>query len=125
MPLTPKRRAEILEELDRKFRGEAAAIPTAAKVRYVKCEALRALSEERQGQTRDHSCYWPGCDKQVPPAMWGCRAHWMKLPAVLRAKVWAAYRPGQEKTMTPSRKYVKVAREVREWVLKHKETADG
>jgi len=24
-----------------------------------------------QGQTRNHHCHWPGCDKQVPPAMWG------------------------------------------------------
>lgn len=26
-----------------------------------------------QGQTREHHCHWPGCDKQVPPAMWGCK----------------------------------------------------
>lgn len=76
------------------------------KVAYVK----------RQGQTRDHHCHWPGCDKQVPPAMWGCKAHWFKLPAGLRAKVWATYRPGQEVNGTPSAAYLKVADEVQQWI---------
>jgi len=31
-----------------------------------------------QGQTRNHHCHWPGCDKQVPPAMWGCKGHWYR-----------------------------------------------
>lgn len=69
-----------------------------------------------QGRTRDHHCHWPGCDKQVPPAMWGCRAHWMKLPVALRNKVWATYRPGQEITMMPSDEYLEVAREVQAWI---------
>lgn len=67
-------------------------------------------------QTRGHGCHWPGCGKNVPPAMWGCRTHWFKLPPALRARVWRAYRPGQEDTMTPSETYVKVAREVQEWI---------
>lgn len=79
----------------------------AAKVSYVK----------REGQTREHHCHWPGCDKQVPPAKWGCYAHWMRLPKRLRDKVWATFRPGQEKSMTPSREYVAVAREVQEWIV--------
>ena len=49
-----------------------------------------------QTQTRDHICHWPGCNKQVPPAMWGCKAHWFKLPLPLRNAIWAAYVPGQE-----------------------------
>lgn len=48
-----------------------------------------------QGQSRTHHCHWPGCEKQVPPAMWGCKTHWFKLPANLRAMVWSTYRPGQ------------------------------
>lgn len=48
--------------------------------------------------------------------MWGCRTHWFKLPAALRAKVWRAYRPGQEISKTPSRDYVEVAREVQAWI---------
>lgn len=76
------------------------------KVAYVK----------RQGQTRDHHCHWPGCDKQVPPAMWGCKPHWFKLPAGLRNRIWATYRPGQEVNGTPSAAYLKVATEVQQWI---------
>lgn len=63
-----------------------------------------------------HHCHWPDCDAIVAPAAWGCRKHWYKLPVALRNKVWAAYRPGQEATKTPSRRYVEVAREVQDWI---------
>jgi len=79
---------------------------SADKVDYVKT----------QPQTREHKCHWPDCGKQVPPAMWGCKFHWFKLPVSLRNKIWAAYPPGQEIKGTPSRQYVKVAREVQEWI---------
>ncbi len=69
-----------------------------------------------QPQTRNHRCHWPGCDKQVPPAMWGCKCHWFALPAALRAKVWRAYAPGQEVNGTPSDEYMAVAREVQDWI---------
>ena len=70
----------------------------------------------RQTQTRDHHCHWPGCDKQVPPAMWGCKQHWFALPASLRAKIWRAYQPGQENTMDPQPEYLEVAAEVQRWI---------
>ena len=73
----------------------------------------------RQPQTRPHTCHWPGCAKQVPPAMWGCKPHWFALPLALRNKVWAAYRPGQEATMTPSDAYLAVADEVDRWIREH------
>jgi hypothetical protein len=69
-----------------------------------------------QGQIRSHTCHWPGCEKQVPPAMWGCSVHWFKLPAALRFKVWAAYRPGQELNGTPSAAYIEVAKQVQQWI---------
>lgn len=69
-----------------------------------------------QGQTRNHHCHWPGCDKQVPPAMWGCKGHWFTLPAVLRARVWATYKPGQEVNGTPSAAYIEVAKAVQAWI---------
>ena len=69
-----------------------------------------------QGQTRTHHCHWPGCSKQVPPAMWGCTPHWYKLPADLRSRVWATFRPGQEVNGTTSEAYVKVARAVQDWI---------
>jgi hypothetical protein len=72
-------------------------------------------------QTRAHTCHWPDCKKQVPPALWGCKAHWFKLPQDLRNKIWASYRAGQEVTMTPSKKYLEVADEVDKWIkLNHR-----
>lgn len=69
-----------------------------------------------QPQSKEHGCHWPGCDKQVPPAMWGCSQHWFKLPLGIRNKIWASYRPGQEIDMSPSREYVKVGREAQDWI---------
>lgn len=73
----------------------------------------------RAKQTRHHGCHWPGCTKQCKPAAWGCYEHWMKLPKYLRDKIWATFRPGQETNWTPSREYVKVAREVQIWITCH------
>ncbi len=64
----------------------------------------------------DHHCHWPGCAKIVPPAMWGCKEHWFKLPLRLRSKLWVTYKPGQEVTKTPSAEYRAIAREVQEWI---------
>jgi hypothetical protein len=83
--------------------------PIESKVRYVKS----------QGQTRNHECHWPGCDKQVPPAMWGCKKHWFMLPKYLRDKIWRCYRPGQEVDGDPSDEYLEAAREVQEWIRQH------
>lgn len=69
-----------------------------------------------QTQSRDHRCHWTGCERQVPPALWGCKEHWMMLPKNLRNKIWATYVPGQEKTMTPSEAYLEAADEVQDWI---------
>lgn len=74
-------------------------------------------------QTRSHTCHWPGCDKQVPPAIWGCRPHWYSLPKRLRDAIWKAYRPGQEETMTPSEAYLDVAYAAQKWIREHGRTA--
>lgn len=78
---------------------------TADKVRHVKSAR----------QTREHGCHWPGCKVQVPPAKWGCTAHWYMLPKPIRDKIWRAYRPGQEETLTPSREYIEATREAIAW----------
>jgi len=77
-----------------------------AKVEHVK----------RASQTRYHECHWPGCTRQVPPAMWGCRDHWYALPAELRQRIWRAYRPGQESDMRPSEAYLEAARAAQAWI---------
>lgn len=70
----------------------------------------------RQKQTRFHTCHWPGCEAQVPPAMWGCKKHWFRLPQYLRNRIWSTYRPGQEKTLSPSAAYIAAAEEVQAWI---------
>lgn len=70
----------------------------------------------RQQQFRPHHCHWPGCEKQVQPAMWGCKEHWFRLPIALRNRIWAAYRPGQEIDGNPSEQYLAVAAEVQRWI---------
>lgn len=69
-----------------------------------------------QGQTRPHHCHWPGCDQQIPPAMWGCKAHWFALPENLRMRIWQSYSPGQEVAGTPSSKYIEAAKAVQTWI---------
>ena len=76
----------------------------------------KAAYVARQGQTRSHTCHWTGCTKQVPPAMWGCKEHWFRLPKTLRDAIWRYYRPGQEKDGTPSLKYLAIAQLVQEWI---------
>lgn len=71
---------------------------------------------ERATQTRQHACHWPGCPKQVPPALWGCPTHWYALPRSLRDRIWRAYVPGQENRGRPSREYVEVAKDVHAWI---------
>lgn len=67
-----------------------------------------------------HHCHWPGCTKEVPPAMWGCKTHWFKLPVSLRNQIWATYVPGQEITKTPSADYMRAAAKVQEWIAEAK-----
>lgn len=63
-----------------------------------------------------HACHWPSCQKEVPPAMWGCKQHWFALPKYLRDRIWATYVPGQEITKTPSQAYFDAAVEVQKWI---------
>jgi hypothetical protein len=78
-----------------------------------KADYVRTESRKPAGK---HHCHWPGCDRKVPPAKWGCIKHWYMLPIGLRNKIWVTFRPGQEISKTPSRTYVEVAREVQEWI---------
>jgi len=48
--------------------------------------------------------------------MWGCKAHWFKLPAKIRRAIWRAYRPGQEDRMDPSPHYLAAAPEASDWI---------
>jgi hypothetical protein len=73
----------------------------------------------RAGQTRSHTCHWPDCGEQVPPAQWGCRRHWFTLPKRLRDRIWETYCPGQEVDGTPSAEYLAVTDEADRWISNH------
>jgi hypothetical protein len=45
---------------------------------------------------RPHTCHARGCPVAVPPKMLMCRRHWFMVPKLLRDRVWATYRTGQE-----------------------------
>ena len=79
-------------------------------------KAAYVRSEARKG-SGGHHCHWPDCENPVPPSMWGCKFHWFKLPARLRSRIWATYRPGQEIGKTPSAAYLAVAKEVQDWIV--------
>jgi hypothetical protein len=66
--------------------------------------------------TRDdeHTCHAEGCERHVPPRMFMCKPHWMRVPYGLRVAIWAEYQSGQERldgTAYPSDAYLEVARE--------------
>lgn len=63
-----------------------------------------------------HKCHYPGCDKDVKPAYWGCLKHWYSLPEALRRRLWLHYVPGQEETKNPTAQYVAVANEIQDWI---------
>jgi hypothetical protein len=63
-----------------------------------------------------HHCHWPGCQVEVPPRMWGCRAHWYRVPQRLRNRIWNTYVPGQEISKTPSPEYIEAAMAVQAWI---------
>lgn len=76
----------------------------------------KAAYVKAQGQTRRHHCHWPGCTRQIPPALFSCRQHWYSLPGDLRAAIWRTYVPGQEVTATPSPAYIAASRAVQDWI---------
>lgn len=74
---------------------------------------------KKQPQFRKHKCHWPGCDKEVPPAMWGCSYHWFKIPIKARRAIWKNYRPRQEIDLKPSKEYLDVTIKVERWIVKN------
>jgi hypothetical protein len=55
-----------------------------------------------------HTCHAHGCEVVVPPKMFMCRRHWFGLPRNVRAAILNEYTPGQERTKTPSLRYLSV-----------------
>ncbi len=88
-------------------------------IRFQRTPRTKADYVRKAKQTRPHTCHWPGCEKQVKPAMWGCKKHWFMLPLSLRNKIWETFQPGQEETMSPSEEYLQVANEAQRWIREH------
>lgn len=81
--------------------------------------AEKAAYVRSQGQTREHTCHYPSCTRQVPPAKMCCAPHWKLLPRELQQRIWLTFRPGQEVTFTPSREYLAAARAAEEFFREH------
>lgn len=65
-----------------------------------------------------HTCHARGCAKEVPPKLLMCIRHWRMVPRDLQKAVWREYRPGQERTKTPTTAYLEVAFQAIEAVAK-------
>ncbi len=71
---------------------------------------------EANEKNMKHECGWPGCTNVVSISLWGCSFHWYKLPSLIRARIWAAYRPGQGVTRAPSKEYLEAAKGAQDWI---------
>jgi hypothetical protein len=66
---------------------------------------------------RPNPCPWPGCRKRKRSSYLMCRGHWFRLPAELRARILATYRPGQT-AATASPEYLEALAEVFRFAIK-------
>ena len=66
-----------------------------------------------------HECPAPGCGVKIPGRLFACREHWFVLPKPLRDRIWATYRPGQERDGFPSVEYVTAYAEAVAWLADH------
>src|SRR5574337_950063 len=58
-----------------------------------------------------HTCHATGCERRIPPNMWGCKRHWFMVPKLVRDRIWEHYRPGQEDDKRPTAEYCLAARD--------------
>jgi hypothetical protein len=75
-------------------------------------EAMGAKAAHVRAAPNDdhtHTCHWPGCTRQVKPALFSCKPHWFTWPESIRNAIWREYRPGQEISKTPSEGYLRAA----------------
>jgi hypothetical protein len=57
------------------------------------------------GPDGKHKCPYKPCERRVSMNLFACRAHWMKVPAHLRAALYDAYRSA------PADEYLEVRQE--------------
>lgn len=56
-----------------------------------------------------HHCHALACERPVPPRLHMCAPHWRTVPKPLQRRLWAAYKPGQERRKDPSPAYLRAA----------------
>lgn len=56
-----------------------------------------------------HHCHALNSERNVPPRMHMCAPHWRMVPKANQNALWAAYKPGQERRMSPSVEYLHAA----------------
>lgn len=57
----------------------------------------------------NHHCHAVACDRDCKPEFLMCFRHWNLVPADLKARVWATYRPGQCNDKRPSAEWHEAA----------------
>ena len=63
-----------------------------------------------------HVCHATGCKVLTNRVTSICRRHWYSLPREMRARIWAAYRPGQCDDRQISREYADAARDALRYI---------
>lgn len=56
-----------------------------------------------------HTCHAEGCETPVPRRMFMCGRHWAQVPKAMQDAIWAAYTPGQERTLDIKPEYFDAA----------------
>jgi hypothetical protein len=59
----------------------------------------------------NHTCYVIGCSTVVDSSLLMCRNHWSMVPDYLQDLIYQTYQPGQEKNKTPSKVWLKYAKQ--------------
>ncbi len=74
-----------------------------------------------------HKCAARGCQVRVPASRLMCLDHWRMVPADIQRRIWAHYRPGQEKgAVTTSDPYITAMWDaIRAVAKKEQEAAKG
>jgi hypothetical protein len=58
-----------------------------------------------------HHCHAFRCSVACKPTLFMCAYHWRRVPSVLKARIWATYRPGQCDDKRITKKYADTAKE--------------
>lgn len=58
----------------------------------------------------EHHCHATDCTVPIERELFMCKKHWAMVPAPIKKRIYAAYRPGQCEDMRPSKQYCDAAK---------------